>query len=89
MKGILSTIKRAIAAMVLIIVGASSLPAAGEAVEVIPSAPFDLHTIYQVLVLFWFGILGLVVILLMKLRELKRIQDLNIHKDDDDAPFLD
>jgi hypothetical protein len=52
-------------------------------------SPYDRYILYQALVLFWIGIVGLIVILLMKLKEAKRIQDMNIHKDNENAPFLD
>lgn len=50
---------------------------------------YDRHIIYQALVLFWIGIIGLIIIIIMKLREAERIQDMNVHKDDEGAPFLD
>lgn len=52
-------------------------------------SPYHRHIIYQALILFWIGIIGLIVIIVMKLRETKRIQDMDVHKDDEDAPFLD
>ncbi len=55
----------------------------------LPGRPYDRHIIYQALVLFWIGIIGLIVIIVMKLKEAKRIQDMDVHKDDEDAPFLD
>jgi hypothetical protein len=52
-------------------------------------SPYDRDTMYQVLILFWIGIIGLITIIIIKLRELKRIQDLGLHKDESDAPSLD
>jgi hypothetical protein len=57
--------------------------------HVIPTTPYDRHIIYQSLVLFWIGIIGLVIIIRIKIKEIKRIEDMDIHKEDDDAPFLD
>jgi hypothetical protein len=61
---------------------------AGPAIDPAGS-PYDRHILYQALVLFWIGIVGLIVIILMKLKEAKRIQDMDIRKDDENAPFLD
>jgi len=58
-------------------------------VEAFPSAPYDRHIIYQVLVFFWIGIIGLVVIITMKLREIKRVRKMGIDEEEEDAPFLD
>jgi len=62
---------------------------AQENVEVFPSAPYDRFIIYQALVLFWIGIIGLIVIIKMKLKEIERIQDMGIDKEEKDIPFLD
>ena len=50
---------------------------------------YDRHIILQALLFFWVGIIGLVVIIAMKLKEAKRIDDMDVHKEDEDAPFLD
>lgn len=60
-----------------------------QSVEVFTTVPYERYIIYEALVLFWAGIAGLVVIIAMKLREIKRTQDLGIDKDEKDAPFLD
>lgn len=62
---------------------------AQENIEVFPSAPYDRFIIYQTLVLFWIGIIGLIVIIRMKLREIERIQDMGIDREEKDIPFLD
>mgnify|MGYP000879551817 FL=1 len=72
-----------------LLIGATMLPAAEPKIEVFAAAPYDRHIIYQALVLFWIGIIGLVVIIAMKLREIKRIQDMGIDEEEKDAPFLD
>lgn len=68
---------------------ATMLPAAEPKIEVFTSAPYDRHIIYQALVFFWIGIIGLIVIIAMKLREIKRVQDMGIDEEEKDAPFLD
>jgi len=75
--------------VVLFLVHAGALFGADQKIEVFPAAPYDRYTIYQALVFFWIGIAGLVVIIAMKLREIKRIQNMDIDKDEKDAPFLD
>lgn len=55
----------------------------------IAGSAYDRHIIYQALVLFWIGIIGLIIIIIMKLKEAKRIQDMGVNKDDEGAPFLD
>ncbi len=58
-------------------------------VEVFPPAPYDRHIIYQALVFFWIGIVGIIVILAMKLREIQRVQKMGIDEEEKNAPFLD
>lgn len=50
---------------------------------------YDHHIMYQALAFFWIGIIGLIVIIIIKLKEIERLQDLDIDKEDEDAPFLD
>ncbi len=52
-------------------------------------SPYDRHILYQALVLFWIGIIGLIVIIVMKLKEAKRTQGMGVHQDEENAPFLD
>ena len=52
-------------------------------------SPYDRYIMYQALVLFWIGIIGLITIIIIKLREIKRIQEMGLHKDESDAPSLD
>ena len=52
-------------------------------------SPYDRHIMYQVLILFWIGIIGLITIIIVKLREIKRTQEMGLHKDESDAPSLD
>ena len=62
---------------------------AGQAPFEPAASPYDRHILYQALVLFWIGIVGLIVIIVMKLKEARRTQDMDVHKDDENAPFLD
>lgn len=58
-------------------------------VEVFPPTPYDRHIIYQALIFFWIGIIGLIVIIAMKLREIKRVQNMGLDREEKGAPFLD
>lgn len=49
----------------------------------------DQFIIYENLVLFWIGIVGLIVIFRMKLKEIERIQALGLDKEEKDAPTLE
>lgn len=62
---------------------------AQEMVDVFPSTPYDQFTIYQNLIIFWIGIIGLIVIIRMKLKEIQRVQRLGIDKEEKDIPLLD
>ena len=79
---------------VLLVVFLCLAPAAAvfggeQKIEVFAATPYDRHTIYQALIFFWIGIIGLIVIIIMKLREAKRIQNMDIDRDEKGAPFLD
>jgi hypothetical protein len=75
------------------------IPAVSEAAEkeavkaavkiaVLPEAPYYLYIAYECLAVFWVGILGLLVIIRMKLREIERIQALGVEEEDPNAPLL-
>ncbi|HON85395.1 MAG TPA: hypothetical protein PK864_05130 [Syntrophorhabdaceae bacterium] len=83
------SIKTLIFSLIMLSLGAIPLLAQEKNIEVFPSAPYDRFIIYQALVLFWIGIIGLIVIIRMKLREIERIQDMGIDKEEKDIPFLD
>lgn len=69
---------------------AMTLCAQGEQkIEVFTSVSYDRFIIYQALVLFWAGIIGLIVIIAMKLKELRRTREMDIDREEKDAPFLD
>jgi hypothetical protein len=58
-------------------------------VDVSPTAPYDRFTIYESLAFFWVAIIGVVVIIRMKLKEIERTQRLGIDKEEKDIPLLD
>ena len=51
--------------------------------------PYDRFIVYQNLIIFWIGIIGLIVIIKMKLREIERTQKMGIDKEEKDIPILD
>ena len=57
-------------------------------IAVVPEAPYYLYIAYESLIIFWVGILGLLVIIRMKLREIERIQALGVEEEDPNAPLL-
>jgi len=57
-------------------------------IAVVPEAPYYLYIAYESLIVFWVGILGLLVIIRMKLREIERVQALGVEEEDKDAPLL-
>lgn len=85
---IAKTTRHLILSVVIMLSTAISLWAE-ENIEVFPSAPYDRFIIYQSLVFFWIGIIGLIVIIRMRLRELERIQDMDIDREEKDIPLLD
>jgi hypothetical protein len=59
-----------------------------EKIAVFPTAPYYKYIVYENLAVFWIAILGLLVIIRMKLREIERVQKLGVERDDRDAPLL-
>jgi hypothetical protein len=82
-------IKKLILSCFFITITTVDLSAGQEIIEVFPSTPYDRYTIYGMLVLFWAGIIGLIVIIRMKLKEIERTQDMGIDKEEKGTPFLD
>jgi hypothetical protein len=78
------------AVSILLLIPAVSAAAekAAEKIAVLPEAPYYLYIAYENLAVFWVAILGLLVIIRMKLREIERIQELGLERDDQDAPLL-
>ena len=75
-------------AFILFLANGASLYAQ-EKIEVFPTTPFDRFIIYETLTLFWLGIIGLVIIIKMKLKEIERIQKMGIDREEKDNPILD
>ena len=67
----------------------SLVSAAQEKIALTPSAPYDRFIIFETLALFWIGIIGLIIIIRMKLREIERTQRMGLDKEEKDAPLLD
>jgi hypothetical protein len=62
---------------------------AKETLETRPAAPYEGLIIAETLAVFWIGIIGLVVIIRMKLKEIERTQKMNLDKEEKDSPLLD
>lgn len=96
MKGILSSTLRifnlfikCLVFSVPFLLSNNTVLSAAEKIEVFPTVPYDQYIVYQNLIIFWIGIIGLIIILKMKLKELERIQSMGIDKEEKDIPFLD
>lgn len=72
-----------------VLITAATLWAGPEKIEVFPAAPYEKMIIYENLIIFWVGIIGLVVIIRMKLREINRIRKMGIDREEKDIPLLD
>jgi hypothetical protein len=62
---------------------------AAQVAEVSPTAPYARYVVLENLLLFWIAILGLIIIIRMKLKEIERIGTMNPPKDEKGTPFLD
>lgn len=62
---------------------------AQEKVEVTPSSPYERYIIFQTLAFFWIGIIGFIIIIRMKLKEIERTQRMNLDREEKDVPLLD
>lgn len=60
-----------------------------ERIDVFPSVPYERFIVFQNLIIFWIGIIGIIVIIKMKLREIERTQKMGIDKKEKDIPLLD
>lgn len=81
--------KNILMALAGIFISISDLFAQQEKIDVFPGAPFDRFIVYQNLIIFWVGIIGLIIIIKMKLREIERVQKMGIDKEEKDIPILD
>ncbi len=82
-------IRKILFACAFILINAATLWAQQETIEVFPSAPYDRHIIFQSLALFWVAIIGLIIIIRMKLKEIERIQKMGIDREEKNIPLLD
>jgi len=79
----------ALSALLLLSGMAAAAPAPlAEKIAVFPTAPFYIYIVYESLVVFWLFIIGLLVIIRMKLREIERVHAMGADKDDPGAPLL-
>jgi hypothetical protein len=62
---------------------------AQDKIEIFPTTSFDRFIIFETLAIFWLGIIGLMVIIKMKLREIERTQKMGIDREEKDIPLLD
>lgn len=76
-------------ALIGMFISATDLFAQQDKIDVFPAVPYDRFIVYQNLMVFWAGIIGLIVIIKMKLREIERTQKLGIDKEEKDIPVLD
>jgi len=82
--------KRALFAVLMVVLSASAAVCAEQKIDVFPSSHYDQASIYLNLAIFWIGIIGLIVILKMKLKEIERVQALDLQKkDESEAPLLE
>ena len=58
-------------------------------IEVFPPTGYDQATVYLNLGLFWAGIIGLLIILRLKLKELERVQKMEREEAEKTAPLLE
>ena len=82
--------RRMVSPVLLLLIGTATSWAADKVskIEVFPPTPYDGYIIYESLAVFWLFIISLIVIIRMKLREIERIQELGVDKEDPDAPIL-
>jgi hypothetical protein len=81
--------KRLLLAVAGILFSGVNLFAQQEKIDVFPAVPYERFIVYQNLIIFWIGIIGLIVIIKMKLREIERTQKMGIDKEEKDIPLLD
>jgi hypothetical protein len=61
---------------------------AGQRIEISPPTPYARCIVYETLGCFWIGIIGLIVIIRMKLRDIERSRKMGLDKEEKDAPLL-
>jgi hypothetical protein len=58
-------------------------------IQTSPPGSYDRFIIFESLAVFWLGILGLIIIIKMKLRELERTHKMGLDKEEKEIPLLD
>jgi len=58
-------------------------------IDVFPPTGYDQATVYLNLGMFWAGIIGLIILLRLKLRELERVQEMEREEAEKAAPLLE
>jgi hypothetical protein len=58
-------------------------------IDVFPPTGYDRATVYLSLAMFWAGIIGLVILLRLKLRETERVQKMEREEAEKAAPLLE
>ena len=87
-KNKVSAISKIIILLIIMLMKTTPLFSKDE-IEVFPSAPYDRFITYQTLAIFWIAIIGLIIIIKMKLKEIERIHKMGIDKEEKDIPTLD
>jgi hypothetical protein len=82
-------IRKLILSCFVFVLATSKLFALQDTIEVFPSALYDKYIVYEMLALFWAGIIGLIVIIRIKLKEIERIQSMGLDKAEKEIPLLD
>jgi len=73
----------------LLLTAMAATAEAAEKIAVFPDTPYDGFIIHESLVIFWIAILGLIVIIRMKLKEIERTQEMGADRENGDAPLLE
>jgi hypothetical protein len=82
-------IKKLILSCFSIVLLTSTVFAQQENIEIFPAAPYERYIVYEMLTFFWAGIIGLIIIIKMKLKEIERTQSMGIDKAEREIPLLD
>ena len=73
----------------ILMLAASLWADANPVIDVFPPTGYDQATVYLNLAMFWAGIIGLVILLRLKLRELERVQRMEREEGEKAAPLLE
>lgn len=81
--------KKFVFAILILLLSAGMALGVESKIEVFPASPYSHFIIYQTLAIFWLFILSLIVIIKMKLREIRRAQKLGLDRQEHDVPSLE